>query len=106
MNWKVTQMKKTKSTPVNPNHYKQGTTECFDVMRLIFGDLAIANFCRVNAFKYIWRCKDKNGLEDLEKAKWYLERARGLDSMDSSNKDDLLDEMVGKAMQKLEVEHE
>jgi hypothetical protein len=27
-----------------------------------------------NAFKYIWRADLKNGVEDLKKAKWYLER--------------------------------
>lgn len=27
-----------------------------------------------NAMKYIWRCDGKNGLEDLKKARWYLDR--------------------------------
>lgn len=31
-------------------------------------------FCLGNAMKYIWRADMKNGLEDLEKAKWYIER--------------------------------
>lgn len=33
------------------------------------------NFCRGNAVKYIWRADDKGDvIENLEKAKWYLER--------------------------------
>jgi len=32
------------------------------------------NFCLGNAMKYLWRADRKNGLEDLRKAIWYLER--------------------------------
>lgn len=33
------------------------------------------NFCRGNAVKYIWRADEKgNPLEDLRKARWYLDR--------------------------------
>lgn len=32
------------------------------------------NFCVGNAIKYLWRTDHKNGIEDLEKAKWYIER--------------------------------
>lgn len=31
-------------------------------------------FCLGNAIKYIWRADLKGGIEDLEKAKWYIER--------------------------------
>ena len=57
---------------INPNHYKTQTSlECIDVMELVFGsDVAI--FCLLNAWKYIWRWKNKNGEEDLKKAAWYL----------------------------------
>ncbi len=27
-----------------------------------------------NAIKYIWRCNDKGGYQDLDKAIWYLKR--------------------------------
>lgn len=33
-----------------------------------------ANFCIGNVWKYIWRYQQKNGLEDLQKAQWYLAR--------------------------------
>ena len=32
------------------------------------------NFCIGNAIKYLWRCDGKNGLEDLKKARWYVDR--------------------------------
>ncbi|MFA6063830.1 MAG: DUF3310 domain-containing protein [Gallionella sp.] len=33
------------------------------------------NFCRGNAVKYIWRAGEKgNEIEDLRKARWYLDR--------------------------------
>ena len=32
------------------------------------------NFCIGNAMKYLWRHKDKNGVEDLKKAVWYINR--------------------------------
>lgn len=58
----------------HPEHYTNGQYECFDVMRDVFGDEAIENFCLCNAFKYLWRHKYKNGVEDLEKAEWYLKK--------------------------------
>lgn len=32
------------------------------------------NFNIGNAMKYLWRSDHKNGLEDLKKARWYLDR--------------------------------
>ena len=31
-------------------------------------------YCWQNAFKYIWRWPYKNGVEDLRKARWYIDR--------------------------------
>ena len=57
-----------------PNHYADTKYECRPVACEIFKDLkgteAIDSF---NVFKYIWRWKKKNGLQDLEKCKNYLE---------------------------------
>lgn len=61
---------------INPDHYtKECSLECIESMELIFGEKAVLDFCICNAWKYIWRHKNKNGDEDLEKAKWYLEYA-------------------------------
>lgn len=65
---------------INPDHYKNSTSlECIEAMLLVFGKRAVVNFCECNAWKYIWRWKHKNGYEDLEKARWYIEKAVELD---------------------------
>ena len=56
--------------PVNhPQHYTQHPSgvECIQITEHM-------NFCLGNAIKYIWRADKKNGLEDLKKAIWYIER--------------------------------
>ena len=54
---------------INPKHYRQHAHECIEFTMHL-------NFNLGNAFKYIWRHKEKNGREDLKKAIWYLERQR------------------------------
>lgn len=58
----------------NPIYYK-GEIECIDAMIQTQGVEDVISFCVCNAFKYIWRWKQKNGKEDLKKALWYLEKA-------------------------------
>lgn len=58
----------------HPNHYAQGDIECIDAMQAAFGKQAVMWFCVCNAFKYIWRHNNKNGMEDIAKAKWYLNK--------------------------------
>lgn len=61
--------------PVNrPAHYTSGGIECIDAMHAAFGVEAVKDFCLCNAFKYLWRHRNKNGVEDLKKALWYLNR--------------------------------
>ena len=74
----------TKEIPVDemvnhPKHYANGKYECIEVMRDVFGDEAVKNFCLLNAFKYIWRADKKNGKEDNEKAVFYLDYMKGLE---------------------------
>lgn len=57
-----------------PAHYTSGGIECIDAMQAAFGDEAVKDFCLCNAFKYLWRHRQKNGVEDLKKARWYLNR--------------------------------
>lgn len=65
----------TKPDPVNrPAHYTSGGIECIDAMQAAFGEDAVKDFCLCNAFKYLWRHRQKNGVEDLKKARWYLNR--------------------------------
>lgn len=58
----------------HPQHYCTGKYECIDVMLEIFGIEAVKTFCLLNAFKYNYRSGRKNGLEDIQKAKWYIDK--------------------------------
>lgn len=65
------------SDPVNhPQHYISETgLETIDVIEAFTFDLqGIEAVCTGNILKYICRWKHKNGVQDLEKAQWYLER--------------------------------
>ena len=60
---------------VNPSHYKQGNVECIDALEAATMNLTgIEAVCTANAIKYLWRWKDKNGVEDLKKAQWYINK--------------------------------
>lgn len=56
---------------INPSHYRQHPSgvECIQVTEHM-------NFNLGNATKYIWRAglKNPSALEDLEKARWYVDR--------------------------------
>lgn len=65
-----------KADEVNsPSHYTSGKTECIDAI-----DSAVSLMSGTRAFytaqvmKYIWRWPLKGGVEDLRKARWYLNR--------------------------------
>jgi hypothetical protein len=62
----------------HPAHYETGKFECIDVMLETQGKQAVTDFCVCNAFKYLYRHGRKNGVEDLKKARWYLDKAIGL----------------------------
>lgn len=60
---------------VNPNHYKQGKVECIEAIEsAIASKKGIEAFYVANIIKYLWRYENKNGLEDINKAKWYLDK--------------------------------
>ena len=58
----------------HPDRYAGGKFECIDVMLDVFGADAVKHFCILNAFKYLWRAEKKNGVEDIKKAVWYLNK--------------------------------
>jgi hypothetical protein len=61
----------------HPSHYTQGAIECIDAIKeATKGLFGIEAVCTANIIKYVWRWKFKNGLEDLDKASWYLERLK------------------------------
>ncbi len=57
--------------PTNPSYYghDQAVVECIDYIESHAFD-----FLEGNIIKYVTRYEDKNGLEDLKKASWYLNR--------------------------------
>jgi hypothetical protein len=68
-------VKKVKDNVNHPSHYTQGAIECIDAIKeATKGLLGIEAVCTANIIKYVWRWKFKNGVEDLRKARWYLDR--------------------------------
>lgn len=58
----------------SPSHY-QGKVECIDCIESATAGLSgLEAFCTGNAIKYLYRWKKKNGIEDLKKAKWYIDK--------------------------------
>ena len=60
----------------HPPHYcSEIGLETIDVIEAFTSDLqGIEAVCTANVIKYICRWKHKNGVQDLEKARWYLNR--------------------------------
>jgi len=62
---------------VNPKHYNG--TDCLEAIAIATAELGGEEaFCTGNAIKYLWRWKQKNGIQDLNKAIWYIERLKQL----------------------------
>jgi hypothetical protein len=62
---------------VEPDHYKKGDKEVWEIMIDIYGEEKFNNFCLMNAFKYITRAGNKPGddfKQDISKAVWYLNK--------------------------------
>jgi Protein of unknwon function (DUF3310) len=62
-------MQPTFDTINKPKHYNSHPSgiECITIAELLPFNVG-------NAIKYLWRSGLKNGLEDLKKARWYVER--------------------------------
>ena len=66
-----------KQSNVNhPSHYNKGKIEVIEIMEELPSEYGVKTaICLGNVIKYVFRAPFKNGVEDLRKAKWYLERA-------------------------------
>jgi hypothetical protein len=64
------------SDPVNPSHYKQGPAETIDIIEAAIAKAPSNKAAGLHwqVLKYALRCWFKNGIEDLKKARWYLDR--------------------------------
>lgn len=69
------------NSPINPNHYKTGGIETIDYLKAKLSEEAFEGFLAGNVLKYVSRYNDKNGVEDLKKANWYLARLIDLRSI-------------------------
>ena len=59
----------------HPAHYNQGKVECIDAMAAAtVNKRGIEAICVSNVIKYLFRYETKNGLEDVKKAQFYLNR--------------------------------
>ena len=59
----------------HPVHYNQGGIECIDAIKAAtVSKTGIEAVCTANAIKYLWRYEEKNGIEDVKKARWYIDR--------------------------------
>ena len=59
----------------HPAHYTEpGKLECIDYMRERLSDEEFVGLLYGNLIKYSHRWKYKNGVLDLQKARWYLDR--------------------------------
>lgn len=60
---------------INPSHYKQGKVECIDAIEsATIHKTGLEAVCTANVIKYLFRYESKNGLEDVRKAKWYIDK--------------------------------
>lgn len=58
----------------NPSHYADSAIECIDAMQAMLTPEQFIGYLRGNIFKYQWRYEKKNGVEDLKKSQWYLDK--------------------------------
>lgn len=59
----------------HPSHYTKGRIECIDAIdSATTGKSGIEAVCVANVIKYLFRYEEKNGLVDVKKAKWYLNK--------------------------------
>lgn len=57
----------------SPPHYAQYEIECIDAIKAATNE-GFEHYMQGNILKYLWRYRYKNGVEDLKKARWYLNR--------------------------------
>jgi len=59
----------------SPEHYRQGGIEAIDAIQASMTREEFKGYLKGNAQKYLWRYRHKGKpVEDLRKAKWYLDR--------------------------------
>lgn len=76
----ITQPFNSSDDKINPSYYKIKGIEVLDIINEVAGD----GFMVGNILKYVIRHKEKGGVEDLKKARWYLDKLiEGYDVVDN-----------------------
>tara|TARA_R100000541_G_scaffold54680_1_gene63270 strand:- start:325 stop:597 length:273 start_codon:yes stop_codon:yes gene_type:complete len=57
----------------SPSHYNKAGIETIDALEAMLVD-GYDYYLQGNIVKYLWRFRYKNGVEDLKKAQWYLNK--------------------------------
>ena len=66
-----------------PPLYNQAGIECITAIQAATGD-GFEYYLQGNIMKYLWRYRYKNGIEDLKKAQWYLNKLIEVTNADQS----------------------
>ena len=69
----------------HPSHYNFAKKETIKIIEEYCTDDEYRGFLKGNILKYVHRYQHKNGLEDLNKAKWYLEELIRIESSLNKN---------------------
>ena len=56
----------------HPDHYTAGGIECIEAIKAALGSEGFLAYAQGNVLKYSWRYQHKGGVEDLQKARVYL----------------------------------
>lgn len=57
---------------INPDYYKNKSIETIEVIRNELTSDEFRGYLKGQIFKYLARHRQKNGIEDLKKAQWYM----------------------------------
>ena len=81
---------KEKDMVNNPPHYNKYGVECIEAIQSATGE-GYEYYLQGNIIKYLWRYRYKDGVQDLEKAQWYLSRLIEVKKKTDSDQVDLLE---------------
>ncbi len=83
----------------HPSHYTQGGIECIDGIKASMTAETFRGCLKGNVLKYVWRYEKKEKpVEDLKKARWYLDRL--IQELEDSNKIKEVEQVEEKASAK------
>ena len=71
---KIVDVEKSENDSINPSHYVFGGIETIEYLKAKLTPEEYRGFLKGNVLKYVSREAEKNGLEDLKKDKWYLDK--------------------------------